>query len=601
MADLLDHDVVETVAPGRKHLRFANGTANAGPGALEVSGRLPQNADGTQTIIQRLYREDGTWFEREAGRFVFHPEHRHIHVEGWAAYRLREVLPEGEAGALVAEGDKVSSCLLDGAVYDPSVENFEMYPRYISCSLGVQGISVGWIDIYTKNLPGQSIDVTDVPDGVYWLESEADPDDAILEADEENNTARVLVTLGTPPSPPDPLEPNDSPLHVRGLPPGAPGSANLGPSNPKRVLRGLSLHDGSDQDFFRFYGNHSGSALEFVQIDYDPAAGDADAVLLDDQLQTVGLATRTAGSLAISLAGYDEGWYFAHVFSPAGRPLAEYTLTVVPPRNEPPSLRVVSPGAQGSRRIHAADLFSVTWEHEDAEGDEAWVSVYLSREPVLDGGEMLLETSLFTAAGLGVAVINSAELEPGSYWVYCAITDGGSTAGAWSEGTVSFLALLEDCAAAETDADCNRNLVADGCEIASGVRADCDENGRPDECDVSAGGAPGRMAGEAGGRCERPLFHRGDANDDGRLNVADASRIFAVLFLGAGGLPCWNAADADNDGAVNLTDGIRLLRFLFAGGPGPAPPGGPGQSCGADPEPAASPGNLGCESYGSCS
>jgi hypothetical protein len=49
---------------------------------------------------------------------------------------------------------------------------------------------------------------------------------------------------------------------------------------------------------------------------------------------------------------------------------------------------------------------------------------------------------------------------------------------------------------------------------------------------------------------------------------------------------------------VGLADAVLILDFLFRGGPPPAAPGP--TSCGADPDPAGSPGNLGCGSYDAC-
>ena len=66
----------------------------------------------------------------------------------------------------------------------------------------------------------------------------------------------------------------------------------------------------------------------------------------------------------------------------------------------------------------------------------------------------------------------------------------------------------------------------------------------------------------------------------------------------AGGKPLFHRGDPNDDGALNITDGIFLLNYLFLGGPAPADPGPPEAPCG--PDPAGSPGDLGCETYRSC-
>ncbi|MEM7231598.1 MAG: hypothetical protein AAF517_05470 [Planctomycetota bacterium] len=91
-----------------------------------------------------------------------------------------------------------------------------------------------------------------------------------------------------------------------------------------------------------------------------------------------------------------------------------------------------------------------------------------------------------------------------------------------------------------------------------------------------------------------PVFHRGDADDDGQLNLTDGIVIFNFLFLGGSAPPCLEAANANSDDAVDLSDGIFLLNFLFLGGPQPGPPGPPSEPCSFEPM------ALTCEDYQSC-
>ena len=81
--------------------------------------------------------------------------------------------------------------------------------------------------------------------------------------------------------------------------------------------------------------------------------------------------------------------------------------------------------------------------------------------------------------------------------------------------------------------------------------------------------------------CVKPeiLFVRGDANQDGGLDVSDA--IFALNYLFVGGVepPCLAAADVNGTGFVDLSDAIYLLSFIFIGGP---PPPVPYPECGVD-------------------
>lgn len=73
-------------------------------------------------------------------------------------------------------------------------------PNYTSPNQSVQQrISVGWADLYGAGSRGQFFDVTGVPVGpLYWLQQTVDPENRILESDETNNIARVLIDLRNP-------------------------------------------------------------------------------------------------------------------------------------------------------------------------------------------------------------------------------------------------------------------------------------------------------------------------------------------------------------------------------------------------------------------
>ena len=100
--------------------------------------------------------------------------------------------------------------------------------------------------------------------------------------------------------------------------------------------------------------------------------------------------------------------------------------------------------------------------------------------------------------------------------------------------------------------------------------------------------------------CERALFHRGDPNGDGNLNVSDAVFVLVFLFRGGPSPACVEAGDVNNDGSIDLADPVSILNFLFRGGPAPAIPGPATVPCGMDPDPPGSPGDLGCRSYDRC-
>lgn len=186
-----------TTLPGRVLLRFSNGVANVGKGRLELKGGSI-NGNGTRNVYQRIYSSHGGFTSRLAGSFTYHPEHSHTHFNNVASYKLRKIVGTTGIGSIVAQSEKVSFCLYDESVYNSGLPYYSNYPRYRSCGSSIQGISVGWVDVYDRSLPGQWIDITNVPSGNYWLESTADPENKILESNETNNTSRIKVSINNP-------------------------------------------------------------------------------------------------------------------------------------------------------------------------------------------------------------------------------------------------------------------------------------------------------------------------------------------------------------------------------------------------------------------
>lgn len=190
--------------PGRTLMRVSTATPNTGAGPLELHG-----SSTTAGVYQRIYRADGSYRDRLAGNFTFHPGHGHLHFDNWINLHLRRVLPGNGVGDIVVSGDKTSFAIIDLTEYDtglPGAPGTGFYGGGLT-----QGLSVGWADVYGANLLDQWIDVTEVPSGTYWLEGVVDPANSILESNESNNFARILVTYANPTNqPPSPLiAPND--------------------------------------------------------------------------------------------------------------------------------------------------------------------------------------------------------------------------------------------------------------------------------------------------------------------------------------------------------------------------------------------------------
>jgi hypothetical protein len=205
-----DWDISGFIRPGSVLLRFNGSIPNIGLGEFRMESTGEDLGDGTEKVVQRVFRDDGSSYVRDAGEFAWDGV-RHMQSPGWTSYRLSKVLENGGVGETVAEGQKISVCIQSTTTYDDSLPNYVESRPQRGCT-AIMGISVGWTDIYPKALDFQWIDITGVPRGTYWLEAEVDPANEVLESDETNNTARILVDLQSgllPPPDPDPVPDGD--------------------------------------------------------------------------------------------------------------------------------------------------------------------------------------------------------------------------------------------------------------------------------------------------------------------------------------------------------------------------------------------------------
>jgi hypothetical protein len=75
-------------------------------------------------------------------------------------------------------------------------------------------------------------------------------------------------------------------------------------------------------------------------------------------------------------------------------------------------------------------------------------------------------------------------------------------------------------------------------------------------------------------------FIRGNANDDAKVDIADAIWIINQLFRSGPAKPCQDAADVNDDGVLDASDAVSLIDYLFRAA---AAPSAPFPACGTDP------------------
>jgi hypothetical protein len=187
-------------------LRFSNTAWNTGEGRLEMRGETV--SDSRTKVYQRIYDNAGSFTEVLVGDFVFHVGHNHWHFEGFADYELwtraeydQWIASGRNNGQAQRRGTKTTFCIMDNV----KVQNLPGSPsaaQYTQCGQTLQGMSVGWGDIYVYSLADQWIDLgtSTLPDGNYVLRSVVDPKNIIVESgnnDEsrESTLANEAVTF----------------------------------------------------------------------------------------------------------------------------------------------------------------------------------------------------------------------------------------------------------------------------------------------------------------------------------------------------------------------------------------------------------------------
>lgn len=187
-------------------LRFDQIIGNQGAGPFELRYQIPDSNLVSLTehpVRQRIYRSDGGFTDRDAAEFEYHPTHAHFHYKEFAQSLLYESDAAGNnlrPDRPARTGEKNGFCMID-------VENWwfglkgdaaRTY-RFPGCMVApgremVNGISVGWADVYNWYLPDQYIEVSGLS-GYYLLQTVIDPELTVLESDETNNCNSVLIEI----------------------------------------------------------------------------------------------------------------------------------------------------------------------------------------------------------------------------------------------------------------------------------------------------------------------------------------------------------------------------------------------------------------------
>lgn len=183
---------------GREYLAFNATEWNAGPGTLVVEGF--RGVDEDQMDAFQYFHVDGEAVGRTPiGAMEFHPHHQHWHFRQFTEYSLLDA----DSGEVAISG-KRSWCLANTDAIDLAVANanWDAYAGDLFTMCGGPGalwireiLDVGWGDTYSQSIAGQAFDITDLPNGTYFIRVQVNPTGSMLEGSTENNVEDRLIRI----------------------------------------------------------------------------------------------------------------------------------------------------------------------------------------------------------------------------------------------------------------------------------------------------------------------------------------------------------------------------------------------------------------------
>lgn len=180
-------------------LAFTTVYYNQGRGPLELIAD-PETAniksDIERNVYQRIYDIAGGYRDRLVGTFFWHDPHLHYHFADFILYNLEAIGAEiGEVDLLSDIKVKTTFCIRDVSRISPTPAETPADAEYKICGKERQGISVGWADSYFYNYPDQSLEVTNLPSGIYRLTFLVNPENSFEEISKNNNQSSVTFRL----------------------------------------------------------------------------------------------------------------------------------------------------------------------------------------------------------------------------------------------------------------------------------------------------------------------------------------------------------------------------------------------------------------------
>ncbi|HKE99270.1 MAG TPA: lysyl oxidase family protein [Actinomycetes bacterium] len=190
----------------RQYLSFSANVWNAGPSPLVVDG-FRQPGKDLMDAYQYFYDAKGKqvgWAPTGTLEYDTRDGHQHWHFTDFARYRLlredkKEAVRSGKEAFCLAPTDGIDLTVA-GARWKPTDTGLETACGTRNSIAIREALDAGWGDTYTQMRPGQSFDITGVPNGTYYIEVAANPEHRLYETSTGNNVSLRKVVLGGTPA-----------------------------------------------------------------------------------------------------------------------------------------------------------------------------------------------------------------------------------------------------------------------------------------------------------------------------------------------------------------------------------------------------------------
>ncbi|MDP9068400.1 MAG: lysyl oxidase family protein [Actinomycetota bacterium] len=191
---------------GRRATRLGFGATiwTAGAQDLVVEG-FRRSDEATMDAYQYFYEDGEPVGRAPVGDFAYDDQrrHNHWHFMQFARYSLLD-----STQTEVLRSKKEAFCLMPTDSIDLLLPGAEWRPDNTDLNTACGGpdalwirevLPLGWGDTYFQGIPGQSFDVTDLPNGTYYIAVEANPDGLLFEQRTDNNVElREIILRGRP-------------------------------------------------------------------------------------------------------------------------------------------------------------------------------------------------------------------------------------------------------------------------------------------------------------------------------------------------------------------------------------------------------------------